>query len=775
MKEISLDANNTEKEASILSESTPVFYLKINLNTDFSIECFKHWVNIVEAYGADYYIVCDKEELKEKVINDRNKDKFIPTSVKAKQILRNIVVPHWLSAGAALLTPFLHAREKEYETFWNIDADDTVMCADAIKCAKMLKQIQEYADKSNFDCFSLDMHSSGFERFYPHWTFGVCYCKSSIDYISKLLGFNEFFYSLNIKRDDLFDNNLDEVFSILGKFSQINVGTFYIENLYFRHCDFEIHYYKGGKFQFRNISQYTKIIWRLKNYEIENGLPIPERFVKFDFGLSQSESLAFLEGNGCFNHFEGRKIYNNIDFDFIAKKTNDYKKKLVLFGAGKDGLRILFALRSYEIEPYAFCDNSTKIVGTEIQGVKVIDFEQLKLLSFKEEVYVLITTSRFYYEVREQLTSIPVEILNKFSEASFYIREHFARTCKLFADNKYTPIYLWGDFHWFENLNNFYKGIMKYDLLYDIEGFVQSELPEEYKTSYKCITIDELPEDAFVVISTEDISFLENQRELLRRGKINNVNFILGFELEFAYKRVLFSSTRIFQNYYDGGRCFIIGNGPSLTLEDLQTLKENNEITFVSNNFYRWFDKTDFRPDFYFVWDALDVYPEEFMQEEKINFMVSVFYRNEILKEAKNLYFFETSPWVQYDYYPYKPFFSDDLPLVYEAGSISYIMLQIAVNMGFKEIYFLGMDNDFPVIVKHDGTVIIDEKINHHFYEQKLRLATYNKDMFEAEYAYARDYCKKKGVSIYNATRGGKLEVFERVDFDSLFPREDKI
>jgi len=95
--------------------------------------------------------------------------------------------------------------------------------------------------------------------------------------------------------------------------------------------------------------------------------------------------------------------------------------------------------------------------------------------------------------------------------------------------------------------------------------------------------------------------------------------------------------------------------------------------------------------------------------------------------------------------------------------------------MGFKEIYFLGMDNDFPVIVKHDGTVIIDEKINHHFYEQKLRLATYNKDMFEAEYAYAKDYCKKKGVNIYNATRGGKLEVFERVDFDSLFPREDKI
>jgi len=414
MKEISLDANNTEKEASILSESTPVFYLKINLNTDFSIECFKHWVNIVEAYGADYYIVCDKEELKEKVINDRNKDKFIPTSVKAKQILRNIVVPHWLSAGAALLTPFLHAREKEYETFWNIDADDTVMCADAIKCAKMLKQIQEYADKSNFDCFSLDMHSSGFERFYPHWTFGVCYCKSSIDYISKLLGFNEFFYSLNIKRDDLFDNNLDEVFSILGKYSQINIGTFYIENLYFRHCNFAIHYFKDGKFHYRNISQYTKNLWGLKNYEIENGLTIPERFVKFDFGLSQSESLKFLESNVAFKHFVGRESCN-INFDFIAKKINAGPKKLVLFGAGKDGLRALLTLKDYNIEPYAFCDNSTKVIGTEIQGIKVISFEQLKALSLEGDVYVLITTSRFYSEVKKQLSLIPVEILNEIS------------------------------------------------------------------------------------------------------------------------------------------------------------------------------------------------------------------------------------------------------------------------------------------------------------------------------------------------------------------------
>ena len=776
MKKLDLDTNKINKKEEDPSTSLPVFYLKINLNTDFAVECFNHWTNIVEALGADYYIVCDKDELREKVINDKNKDKFMPTSLQAKQLLNDVVDSSWLNVGAALLTPFLHAKENGYETFWNIDADDTVICADALKCNKMLRKVQEYADKTDIDCFSLDMHSSALERFYPHWTFGVCYCKSSTDYVSKLLGFNEFFASIDLKRDELFVNNLDEVFSILGKHSQIKTGSFYIENLYFRHSDIEIHYYKNRTFLFKDISQGIKAVWRLKKEEVAGGLPIPDRFVKFDVGLLQSESLSFLEDNAIFNNFVGRMGYN-LNLNYIAKKINGKGKKLVLFGAGKDGFHVLIALRTlFEIEPYSFCDNSPKVAGTEIQGVRVISFEQLEALTMVEEICVLITTSRFYSEIATQLSSINVEVLNHFSESSLYFREQFAKTFKLFDDNKYTPIYLWGDYKWFSNFNDFYKEITKYDLLCDIEGFVETELPEEYKSTYKNITLDKLPEDSFVIVSTESASSLERQRELLRRGKINNYNFILGFELAFAYKRVLYSSTRKLQNYYKGGRCFILGNGPSLLLEDLEMLNKNNEIVFVSNNFYRWFDKTALRPDFYFICDVLDVKAEEFLQEDKINFMANIYFRSDIIKKTKNLFFFEISPWIQYDYYPYKPFFSEDLPLVYEAGSISYIMLQMAVNMGFKEIYFLGMDNDFPVIVKHDGTVLIDEKIKHHFYsEQKLRLTTYNKDMFEVEYEYARDYCKNKGVSIYNATRGGKLEVFERVDFESLFPSEGKV
>ena len=36
-------------------------------------------------------------------------------------------------------------------------------------------------------------------------------------------------------------------------------------------------------------------------------------------------------------------------------------------------------------------------------------------------------------------------------------------------------------------------------------------------------------------------------------------------------------------------------------------------------------------------------------------------------------------------------------------------------------------------------------------------------------YVAIKEQCEKRGIKVYNATRGGKLEVFQRVDFDDLF------
>lgn len=57
------------------------------------------------------------------------------------------------------------------------------------------------------------------------------------------------------------------------------------------------------------------------------------------------------------------------------------------------------------------------------------------------------------------------------------------------------------------------------------------------------------------------------------------------------------------RNRYLGQRCFVLGNGPSLTVSDLELLKD--EVTFAANKIYLCFGETNWRPTFYSVEDLL--------------------------------------------------------------------------------------------------------------------------------------------------------------------------
>ena len=57
--------------------------------------------------------------------------------------------------------------------------------------------------------------------------------------------------------------------------------------------------------------------------------------------------------------------------------------------------------------------------------------------------------------------------------------------------------------------------------------------------------------------------------------------------------------------------------------------------------------------------------------------------------------------------------------------------------------------------------------------EAKYKTAVFRDDVITKAYEWAEIYSRKHGFRIYNATRGGKLEVFERVDFDSLFTNSE--
>lgn len=239
--------------------------------------------------------------------------------------------------------------------------------------------------------------------------------------------------------------------------------------------------------------------------------------------------------------------------------------------------------------------------------------------------------------------------------------------------------------------------------------------------------------------------------------KLNNVK----------YKKELVELSK-FQNKYAGERCFVIGTGPSLTADDLNMLKD--EYTFASNSIFRYLDKTDWKPNFYSVCDKTYY----LANKENIDSV-----------EVKNQKFFPLDFALNFGFHkdfryylrtPYSvrhPRFRDDPMHAFQEGStITYHLLQLAVMMGFSEIYLLGIDFNYSLSVDNKGNIIRNDAVKDYAFNDKA--ANYTMPNLEASYysyCSAEEYCKEHNYKprIYNATRGGKLEVFKRVDFDSLF------
>jgi hypothetical protein len=221
---------------------------------------------------------------------------------------------------------------------------------------------------------------------------------------------------------------------------------------------------------------------------------------------------------------------------------------------------------------------------------------------------------------------------------------------------------------------------------------------------------------------------------------------------------------------HQGQRCFIIGNGPSLRIIDLDALK--NEITFAANKIFLAFQFTDWRPTYYNVEDYLDIQEYHQVINSLSGFIKLLrWWPDKLLLKGEDTIFYD-----MYDLpnSKYPDFSTSPLKGVFCGFSVTYSSLQFAYFMGCKEIYFIGVDFSYklPDVVDKKSKVIDQGEANYFlpnyrkkgdvWFEPKL-------DLQEKSLAYAKDFCKDRGVKIYNATRGGKLEVFPRVDFESLF------
>lgn len=244
------------------------------------------------------------------------------------------------------------------------------------------------------------------------------------------------------------------------------------------------------------------------------------------------------------------------------------------------------------------------------------------------------------------------------------------------------------------------------------------------------------------------------------------------FPLEYAER------IRSLRNKYQGERCFIIGNGPSLNAFDIKIL--NNEYTFGVNSIFFKTDDTGFRPTFYVVEDHFVIH-DNLKRINAYDCEINFFLANYkgLVKPKPNVILLPADLGFYRENHPYHdtPRFSTECDkVIYNGQTVSYINMQLAYWMGFNPVYLVGMDFSYQIpdsLIK-DGInfTSTDDDPNHFhpsYFGKGKRWHDPQLNRVAMNFELAKNVFEKDNRKILNATIGGQLEIFERVDFFSLF------
>ena len=123
----------------------------------------------------------------------------------------------------------------------------------------------------------------------------------------------------------------------------------------------------------------------------------------------------------------------------------------------------------------------------------------------------------------------------------------------------------------------------------------------------------------------------------------------------------------------------------------------------------------------------------------------------------------------------FSPKFSKN-PVIDRLGNgktVTYACLQLAYYMGFKEVYLIGKDHSYSTSEKAGTGIESTGKENNHFIKGYYKKGQNwdAPDYKSEEYAYklTREAFEENGRIIMDATIGGNLNVFEKIDFNKIF------
>ncbi len=209
----------------------------------------------------------------------------------------------------------------------------------------------------------------------------------------------------------------------------------------------------------------------------------------------------------------------------------------------------------------------------------------------------------------------------------------------------------------------------------------------------------------------------------------------------------------------------IIGNGPSVRLEDLERLK--GSVTFCCNRFHLAYARTCFRPDYTLCVDPqmLDDFGSEIVQRS----------------DGTVLLGHDTAPNFDGDYLWFRlkdvrsfRFSRNVYDHVAPGGSVIIAAIQLAYFMGIRKLYLYGIDHSFRFETNPEADSVRQGAVgdgNHFIENYRSGKAWCPPDIARIEHALkvSDDFIRSQGGWIRNATRGGQLFVCERADLPEIF------
>ena len=215
-------------------------------------------------------------------------------------------------------------------------------------------------------------------------------------------------------------------------------------------------------------------------------------------------------------------------------------------------------------------------------------------------------------------------------------------------------------------------------------------------------------------------------------------------------------------------RAFIIGNGPSLRQTDLGKLR--GEYTFGMNRIYLLFPELGFHTTYFVSINGLVIeqFADEILAQPMPKFLAWRSHR--YFPSALQL---SNVPTFLYTSYTGPRFSKTVTGRVWEGATVTNVALQLAFHMGFQQVILIGVDHNFASKGDANKTVVSQgDDLNHfapNYFGKGAKWQLPDLDTSEIGYTFAREAYRKAGREVIDATVGGKLTIFPKVDYNSLF------